>query len=54
MYINRHNFNTNVMTAGKEYTSLKVTKKLTSRLKELGTKGETYEDIIWKLIEKGE
>ena len=40
------------MTVSKEYTTLKVTKKLTSKLKQLGMKGETYEDIIWKLIEK--
>ena len=54
MYIKRDNFNTNIMTVTKEYTSLKVTKKLTSKLKQLGTKGQTYEDIIWKLIEKNE
>lgn len=40
------------MTVSKEYTTLKVTKKLTSKLKQLGMKGETYQDIIWKLIEK--
>ena len=34
-----------------EYTSLKVTKKLTSRLKDMGKKGESYEDIIWRLID---
>jgi predicted CopG family antitoxin len=37
------------MTA--EYTTLKVSKKLTEKLKELGGKSETYEDIIWRLIE---
>jgi predicted CopG family antitoxin len=37
------------MTAG--YTTLKVSKKLTEKLKELGGKSETYEDIIWRLIE---
>jgi predicted CopG family antitoxin len=37
------------MTA--EYTTLKVSKKLTEKLKELGGKRESYEDIIWKLIE---
>ena len=38
-------------TAGEDYTSLKVTKRLTSRLKDMGKKGESYEDIIWRLIE---
>jgi predicted CopG family antitoxin len=37
------------MTA--EYTTLKVSKKLTEKLKELGGKRESYEDIIWRLIE---
>ena len=34
-----------------EYTTLKVSKKLTEKLKEFGWKSETYEDIIWRLIE---
>ena len=34
-----------------EYTTLKVSKKLTEKLKEFGCKSETYEDIIWRLIE---
>jgi predicted CopG family antitoxin len=37
------------MTA--EYATLKVSKKLTEKLKELGGKSESYEDIIWRLIE---
>ena len=37
------------MTA--EDTTLKLSKKLTEKLKELGGKSETYEDIIWRLIE---
>lgn len=37
------------MTA--EYTILKVSKKLTEKLEELGGESETYEDIIWRLIE---
>ncbi len=37
------------MTA--DFTTLKVSKKLTTKLKEIGTKGETYEDIIWRLID---
>ena len=37
------------MTTG--HTTLKVSKTLTDKLKELGGKGETYEDVIWRLIE---
>ena len=37
------------MTA--EYTTLKVSKKLTEKLKELGGTSESYGDIIWRLIE---
>ena len=37
------------MTA--EYTTLKVSKKLTEKLKELGSESENYEDTIWRLIE---
>ena len=33
-----------------DHTTLKVSKKLTAKLKEIGSKGETYEDIIWRLI----
>ena len=36
------------MTA--DFTTLKVSKELTSKLKQIGTKGETYEDTIWRLI----
>ena len=35
-------------------TRIQVTKKLTEALKDLGKKGETYEDVIWRLIEKTE
>ena len=34
-----------------EFTTFKVSKKLTERLKELGCEGESYEDIIWRLID---
>ena len=34
-----------------KFTTLKVSKKLTEKLKEIGSKSETYEDIIWRLIE---
>lgn len=33
-----------------DFTNIKVSKKLTEKLKELGGKSETYEDIIWRLI----
>jgi hypothetical protein len=33
-----------------DFNTLKVSKKLTTKLKEIGNKGETYEDIIWRLI----
>ena len=36
------------MTAG--HTTLKVSKRLIAKLKEIGDKDETYEDIIWGLI----
>jgi hypothetical protein len=34
-----------------DFTTVKVSKRLTTRLKEIGTKAETYEDIIWRLID---
>jgi hypothetical protein len=34
-----------------EITTVKLSKKTRDRLAELGSKGETYEDIIWRLIE---
>jgi len=34
-----------------EITTVKLTKKTSDRLAELGSKGETYEDIIQHLIE---
>jgi hypothetical protein len=46
-YINQDNISI-LMTA--DHTTLKVSKKLTAKLKEIGGKGETYEDIIWRLI----
>jgi predicted CopG family antitoxin len=33
-------------------TTIQISVKLRERLKKLGTKGETYETIIWRLIEK--
>jgi uncharacterized membrane protein len=32
------------------YTSLRITKKLRDALKDLGKKGQSYEDIIWSLM----
>lgn len=31
-------------------TSMRVSKKLVAKLKKLGKMGETYEDVVWKLI----
>jgi len=35
-----------------EYTTIRLPKKIVEELKSLGTKGETYEDIIKRLMEK--
>jgi len=35
----------------KDHTTIKVSKKLTDKLKELGSKGESYEDVIWRCVE---
>lgn len=34
------------------HTRIKVSKKLTDKLKDIGGKRDTYEDIIWRLIEE--
>jgi len=39
-----------VMAMG-EKTTIQVSKKLRDKLKELGKKGETYEEIIRRLVE---
>ena len=36
----------------KSYTSIRVTKKTVELLKERGRKGESYDDIIKRLLEK--
>jgi len=36
----------------KRYTSIRVTKETLELLKERGRKGESYDDIIKKLLEK--
>ncbi len=33
-----------------EQTTIRITKKLSEKLSDFGRKGETYEEIIWKLI----
>ena len=38
----------------REITSIKVSKELRDRLKALGRKGETYEDILRRLLEEAE
>jgi predicted CopG family antitoxin len=38
--------------AEKNYTSIRVTKETVELLKERGRKGESYDDIIKKLLEK--
>ena len=37
-----------------EYTYIRVSKGTTEKLKKLGRKGETYEDVILRLIEEVE
>jgi predicted CopG family antitoxin len=49
MYIKRFNI---IVLMDKDHTTIKVSKKLTNKLKELGSKGESYEDVIWRLIVK--
>jgi predicted CopG family antitoxin len=36
----------------KRFTSIRVTRETVERLKERGRKGESYDDIIRKLLEK--
>jgi len=33
-------------------TTIKISLKLRDKLKELGKMGESYEDVIWKLIDR--
>ncbi len=40
-----------MVTTMEEKTTIQVSKKLRDKLKELGKKGETYEEIIWRLVE---
>lgn len=44
------------MTKHNENTTIQLSKKMRDKLKALGTKGETYDDIIKRLIKayKGE
>ncbi len=36
------------------YTQIRVSWKLANALKDIGKKGETYEDVIWRLVNVGE
>lgn len=36
----------------KEYSTIKVSKQNIQRLKEIGRKGETYDDIISRLLDR--
>lgn len=40
------------MKKNKKFTTIKISLILRDKLKELGKKGDTYEKIIWKLLEK--
>lgn len=37
-----------------EYTRARASRKLAEEFRKRGMKGETYEDIIWRLIEHGD
>mgnify|MGYP001593506661 FL=1 len=39
------------MVALEDASSIQVSRRLREKLAALGVKGETYENIIWKLIE---
>lgn len=36
----------------KKHTTIKISFELRDKLKEIGKKGDTYEEIIWRLLEK--
>lgn len=38
------------MTMGKNITTIQISKTIRDKLKELGKKGETYDEIIGRLI----
>ena len=39
-----------IFTIMQEFTNIRVSKKLKEELAKFGKFGETYEDVIWKLI----
>ena len=39
-----------IFTIMQEFTNIRVSKKLKQELAKFGKFGETYEDVIWKLI----
>ena len=36
----------------KDFTSIRISKGLLAVLKDLGKKGESYENVIWRLVNK--
>jgi hypothetical protein len=42
------------MAARKDITIIRARIKTRDRLKKFGTKGDTYDDIIWELMDKVE
>ncbi len=45
-----HKYNRYYMLRDVMRTTIQVTEELRNALKELGKKGESYEDILWRLI----
>jgi predicted CopG family antitoxin len=37
----------------KKSTTIQISEELRDALKDLGKKGESYEDIIWRLVKEG-
>jgi hypothetical protein len=49
-----HNGNQMEKKMSNEETRIRASKKLTKKLKDIGKKGESYEDVIWRLIKSFE
>ena len=41
------------LTSEMEITSIRISMRLRSALLKLGKKGDSYEDIIWRLLKNG-
>jgi hypothetical protein len=41
-----------ILSAMSEYTSIRVTTELADELYERKSRGESYEDVIWRLLEE--